>query len=161
MMNTPLLADFMNDNQIATAAVARACVNLVDAQAGELGVSAMYAGLVGAARDVGAVDRMLYQLAGDPAYAEQGALLVLGAAWNYSDAVAPIQRLLLNAAQATGEVDGDRLATSVLYGMYLLAREGRVLDHVTYRTPDGAVVTQPAGDGMTAAALFDAVRDLY
>jgi hypothetical protein len=161
MTNASVLADFINDNQLAPAAIARACVSLVDEQAGELGTSGMYADLVGAARDVGAVDRMLYQLTGDPAYAEQGALLVLSAAWNYAEAVAPIRRMLLDAAQAADEVDGDRLATSVLYGMYLLARDGRVLDHVTYRTSAGTVETRPAGKGMTAAALFDAVRDLY
>lgn len=161
-MSSPTLAHFLNSNAFDADTISRASIELVDTQSGGLGAGDLYADLVKHAKDVDAIDRMLYQLSGDPAYAEQAALIVLSAAWNYPEAVGPIQSLVYSAAGQTATIDADRLATTVLYGMYVLARDRSMMLHdVTYRTPAGVIETQPATDGMTAAELFDAVRDLY
>lgn len=164
MSTSASLADFINTHALDAGAIARAAVAFADYQADSLGESGMYATLMSHARSADEVDTMLYQLAGDRAYAEQGALLVLSAAWNHAEAVAPLQRILLDAAEGASaeQVDDNRLATSVLFGMYLLARVGKApLHEVTWRTPAGTVESTPIDGALTAAALFEAVRDLY
>jgi hypothetical protein len=141
-LSSPTLAHFLNTNRFDADTISRACIDLVETQSGGLSTGDMYADLVQHASDAEAVDQMLYQLSGDPAYTEQAALIVLSAAWNYSEAVEPIQNLLYKAAEQTETIEDNRLAQTVLYGMYLLASDSSMTLHeVSYR--------------------IDAVRDLY
>jgi hypothetical protein len=162
MTTSSTLADFLNDHGLDATAITRASVDFADYQAGNLGVNGMYNVLVTQARDAAGVDQMLYQLTGDPLYAEQAALIVLSAAWNHAAAVEPLKRILLDAATSQTEIGSDRLATSVLYGMYRIARDSQMhLQEVTFRGPSGAIESRPIEGVLTAATLFDAVRDLY
>ncbi|MGL4649719.1 MAG: hypothetical protein ACRC1H_09955 [Caldilineaceae bacterium] len=160
-MATTSLADHINDSQYDAATITHACVNLVQSDSGLVGAQGIYAALVQNARDAAGVDQMLYQLSGDPAYAEQAALIVLSAAWNNPEAVEPIKQMLAAAAEAHAPMSDSDLAATVLYGMYRIARGGAPLSEVTFRNAAGRIESTVLSETMPAAALFDALRDQY
>lgn len=82
MSESHTFAEYLTNAQAEPEAIASACVAYVEAKTDGLSSGAMYSNLLQNAKDAAAVDRMLYQLDGDPAYVEQAALLVLSAAWN-------------------------------------------------------------------------------
>ena len=104
---------------------------------------------------------MLYQLEGDPEYAENVALLILSSAWNYPELAATINRLASSgAADVTGSLDRN-LALADLYGMYLLARHNAQAKEVAYRAADGKIKSHTVSSEFPVAKLFDSVRDQY
>jgi hypothetical protein len=105
---------------------------------------------------------MLYQLEGDPEYAENVALLILSSAWTYPELQEAIKQILESGeADITGSSLDHNLALADLYGMYLLARHGAFAREVAYRAADGKIKTQIVGDEFPVAKLFEAVRDQY
>ena len=104
---------------------------------------------------------MLYQLEGDPEYAENVALLILSSAWNYPELAASIRQA---AERGAGENAGGfqrSLALADLYGMYLLARNNAQAAEVAYRDEAGAIKSHRVEGGFPTAKLFDWVRDQY
>lgn len=161
-MTSAAFADFLNHYNPSPEKVASLCVDLVRSWAGDKDLEAIYQDLIGNAKDPGAVDQMLYQLEGDPEYAESVALLILSSAWNYPELAAAINRLL-----ASGEADvadsrlDHNLALADLYGMYLLARNNAQAKEVAYRAADGKIKTHVVEHEFPAAKLFESVRDQY
>lgn len=154
-------AEFLNAQNASFDSIARACMDYVAARAGDLKPDEMYGELIHKAKDTGGVDQMLYQLDGDRDYAEHSALLVLSAAWNDPAQVEAIKQLDWSGA-AVDLIDLHQLGIAVLYGMYLLARSGgSSLREVTYRQPDGRIVTAKMDTAISSATLFEAVRDQY
>lgn len=161
-MNSPQpFADYLNAQDIGFESIAQACIDYVMANAGDLAPEETYVELIHNAKDAGAVDQMLYQLEGDRQYAEHSALLVLSAAWNDPAEVETIKRIILKGS-AAGDTNFHNLGIAVLYGMYLLARSGvSSLREVTYRQPDGRIVTVTMDTPISSAMLFEAMRDQY
>lgn len=81
----------------------------------------MYHDLLRNAADSSSVDQVVYQLEGDPAYAENVALIVLSAAWNFPELQEEIQWLAEAAVESPHVVSSTGLAQTVLYGMYLMS----------------------------------------
>ena len=105
--------------------------------------------------------RYYRQLGGDPAFAENAALIVLSAAWNYPELATAIKDLTAKVAKTPQPVDQRELARTVLYGMYLMARDGAQVDEVSYRNSAGQFETVKIDREIPAALLFEAVRDQY
>jgi hypothetical protein len=155
-------ADFLNTYKPSPETIANLCVDLVRSWAGNKDLDAIYADLLSNAKDAGAVDVMLYQLEGDPVYAENVALLILSSAWNYPELAAEINRLLASGEANKTDSGLDRtLALADLYGMYLLARNGAQAREVAYRAADGAIKTRTVEQEFPVAKLFESVRDQY
>jgi hypothetical protein len=155
-------ADFLSTHDLDHDKLAGLCVDLVRSWAGDKDLDDIYADLLGNAKDAGAVDLMLYQLEGDPAYAENVALLILSSAWNYPELQEAIKEIL-----ASGEADiqagslDRNLALADLYGMFLLARHGASAKEVAYRDEDGQIKSQVVDSEFPVARLFESVRDQY
>jgi hypothetical protein len=151
----------LNTHHADPALIAQVCVGLVRSWAGGKDLDDMYRDLLRNAADSSSVDQIVYQLEGDPAYAENVALIVLSTAWNYPELQEEIQWLAEAAVESPRTVTSTELAQTVLYGMYLMARHGAEIKQVAYRTPQGAIETKTVEQDMAAATLFDAVRDQY
>lgn len=161
-MTSAAFADFLNAYNPSPETIAGLCVGLVRSWAGDKGLDAIYADLLSNAKDARGVDSMLYQLEGDPVYAENVALLILSSAWNYPELAAQINRLLTSGeADEAGSSLDRNLAIADLYGMYLLARNNAQAKEVAYRTADGTIKTHVVEQEFPAAKLFDSVRDQY
>jgi hypothetical protein len=155
-------ADFLNAYNPSPEKVASLCVDLVRSWAGGKDLDAIYADLLGNAKDTSAVDLMLYQLEGDPEYAENVALLILSSAWNYPQLADAMNELRTSGAADVIDSSLDRnLALADLYGMYLLARNNAQAREVAYRAADGKIKTHIVDSEFSVAKLFDAVRDQY
>jgi hypothetical protein len=154
------IADFFNRQGASAETIAQVCIDLVRTWSGGMSVDAMYRTLLENAQSPNNVDNMLYQLEGDPAYAENAALIVLSAAWNYPELAKEIERLTSNVGAATSATERE-LGETVLYGMYLMARGGAQVKEVSYRNADGKLEAVKIGREIPAAQLFDAVRDQY
>jgi hypothetical protein len=155
-------ADFLNTYNPSPEKVASLCVDLVRSWAGDKDVDAIYADLLGNAKDASAVDLMLYQLEGDPEYAENVALLILSSAWNYPELANAMDQLITSGAADVTDSSLDRnLALADLYGMYLLARNNAQAKEVAYRAADGTIKTHVVDKEFPAAKLFESVRDQY
>ncbi len=161
MNENQTFAVYLTSIQAQPEAIASACVTYVEEKADRLSSSAMYSDLLRNAKDADAVDRMLYQLQGDPAYAEQAALIVLAAGWNQPEDREFIRTLIPGTPGSGAGKDPNERAIAVLYGMYLLARDNVALHEVTYRHADGTLESVAVGPEITPARLFDDVRDLY
>ena len=161
-MNSPQpFADYLNAQDIGFESIAQACMDYVMAYAGDLAPQEMYSELIHNAKDAGDVDQMLYQLEGDRQYAEHSALLVLSAAWNDPAEIEAIKEMISSDAAAES-VDLHELGVVVLYGMYLLARDGASsLREVTYRQADGQIVTAAMDTAISSVTLFEAMRNKY
>jgi hypothetical protein len=151
----------LNTYHADPALIAQVCVGLVRSWASGKDLDDMYRDLLRNATDPARVDQIVYQLEGDPEYAENVALIVLSAAWNYAELQEEIQWLAEAAVESPRTVSSTELAQTVLYGMYLMARHGAEVKQVAYRTPQGAIETKIVEQGVAAAALFDAVREQY
>jgi hypothetical protein len=155
-------ADFLNHYNPTPQTIASVCVDLVRSWAGDKDLDAIYQDLLANAKDTGAVDQMLYQLEGDPEYAENVALLVLSSAWNYPELAGQINRLITSGAANVTDSSLDRsLALADLYGMYLLARNNAQGKEIAYRDADGKIKTHAVSSEFPVAKLFDSVRDQY
>lgn len=161
MSNLSTLASSLNAHHADPALISQVCVGLVRSWAGGKDRDDMYRELLTNAADPAGVDQLIYQLEGDPDYAENVALIVLSAAWNYPELQTEIEGLAAAAMASPREVDSTELAQTVLYGMYLMARHGAEVKQIAYRTPQGDIQTQVAAQGVAAAGIFDAVRDQY
>lgn len=161
MSNLSSLASSLNSHHADPALIAQVCVGLVRSWASGKDLDDMYRDLLRNAADSSSVDQMIYQLEGDPEYAENVALIVLSAAWNYPELQEEIQWLAEAAVESPRTVSSTELAQTVLYGMYLMARHGAEVKQVAYRTPQGAIEVKAVEQGVAAAKLFDAVRDQY
>ncbi len=162
MSSAATFADFLNAYNPSPEKVASLCVDLVRSWAGGKDLDAIYADLLGNAKDTSAVDLMLYQLEGDPEYAENVALLILSSAWNYPQLADAMNQLLTSGAADVIDSSLDRnLALADLYGMYLLARNNAQAREVAYRDADGKIKTHSVDSEFPVAKLFDAVRDQY
>jgi hypothetical protein len=155
-------ADFLSTQNLDRDKLANLCVDLVRSWAGDKDLDDIYADLLGNAKDASAVDLMLYQLEGDPTYAENVALLILSSAWNYPELQTAIKEILASgeADSTTGSLDRN-LALADLYGMFLLARHGASAKEVAYRDADGKIKTHVVDSGFPVARLFESVRDQY
>lgn len=161
-MTSAAFADFLNHYNPSPEQIASLCVDLVRSWAGDKGLDAIYQDLLGNAKDAGAVDQMLYQLEGDPVYAENVALLILSSAWNYPELAGSINKLLTSGTAGVTDSSLDRnLALADLYGMYLLARNNAQAKEVAYRDADGQFKSHVVGSKFPVAKLFDSVRDQY
>ncbi len=161
MSNLSSLASSLNTHHADPALIAQVCVGLVRSWAGGKDLDDMYRDLLRNAADSSSVDQVVYQLEGDPAYAENVALIVLSAAWNFPELQEEIQWLAEAAVESPRVVSSTELAQTVLYGMYLMARHGAEIQQIAYRTPQGMIETKTVEQGVAAAALFDAVREQY
>lgn len=162
MTTTATFADFLNANQPTADKIANLCVDLVSSWAGGKDADDIYGELIGNAKEPGAVDSMLYQLEGDPEYAENVALLILSSAWNYEELAAAIEESLQSGeADKVGASLGRRLALADLYGMYLLARNNAQASEVAYRDSSGQIKVHRVESAFPAARLFESVRDQY
>lgn len=160
-MTTAPFAAFVNTYQPDATTIANLCIELVRSWSGDKGPDDIYSELISNARDTGAVDTMLYQLEGDPEYAENVALLILSSASNYPELAAAINQLIADPAGSAGSNLDRRLALADLYGMYLLARHGAEAREVAYRDASGRIKTHIVEREFPAARLFEAVRDQY
>ena len=161
MSNLSSLASSLNTHHADPALIAQVCVGLVRSWAGGKDLDDKYRDLLRNAADSSSVDQVVYQLEGDPAYAENVALIVLSAAWNFPELQEEIQWLAEAAVESPRVVSSTELAQTVLYGMYLMARHGAEIQQIAYRTPQGMIETKTVEQGVAAAALFDAVREQY
>lgn len=162
MTTATTFADFLNTTEPDAATIANLCVDLVRSWAGDLDSDDIYRELISNAKDTGAVDLMLYQLEGDPEYAENVALLILSSAWNYPELAAAMQEIVQSGAAGAADSSLDRhLALANLYGMYLLARNNAQAKEVAYRDSSGAIKTHVVESEFPAARLFETVRDQY
>lgn len=161
-MTSAAFADFLNHYNPGPETIASLCVDLVRSWAGDKDLDDIYKDLLGNAKDTGAVDQMLYQLEGDPEYAENVALLILSSAWNYPELAAQINKLITSGAADVTDSSLDRsLALADLYGMYLLARNNAQGKEVAYRDSDGKIKSHAMSGEFPVAKLFDSVRDQY
>lgn len=161
-MTHAAFADFLKHYNPSADQIASLSVDLVRSWAGNKTLDAIYQELLTNAKDANAVDQMLYQLEGDPAYAENVALLILSSAWHYPELAAEINRLVAaGEANAAGSSQDRNLALADLYGMFLLARNNAQASEVAYRASDGQFKTYAAGSEFPVAKLFDFVRDQY
>ena len=128
---------------------------------GDKSSETIYSELIGNAKDTGAVDTMLYQLEGDPEYAENVALLILSSAWNYPELAAAINQLMTSPSAGADASLSRNLALADLYGMYLLARNNAQAREVAYRDDSGQIKTHVVDSEFPTAKLFDSVRDQY
>lgn len=162
MTNAATFADFLTAYHPDPAKIANLCVDLVRSWAGDLDSDAIYRELISNAKDTSAVDLMLYQLEGDPKYAENVALLILSSAWNYPELAAAMQEIMQSGAADVADSSLDRrLALAELYGMYLLARNNAQAREVAYRDSTGEIKIHLVESEFPAARLFEAVRDQY
>ena len=161
MSNLSTLASSLNTHRADAALIAQVCVGLVRSWAGGKDLDDMYRGLLTTAADSSGVDQMVYQLEGDPGYAENAALIVLSAAWGYPELQDEIRNLAAAARATPRAVSSTELAQSVLYGMFLMARNGAQVKEVAYRNAHGDIEVQAVGSALSAASLFDSVRDQY
>ena len=161
MSNLSSLASSLNTHRADPALIAQVCVGLVRSWAGGKDLDDMYRDLLRNAVDSSGVDQMVYQLEGDPEYAENVALIVLSAAWNYPELQEEIQWLAEAAVESPRTVTSTELAQTALYGMYLMARHGADITQIAYRSPQGVIEVKKAEQGVAAATLFDAVREQY
>lgn len=161
MSTSITIAEFFSRQGDNAETIAQVCVDLVRTWSGGLSTDAMYRNLLENARSPADVDTLLYQLEGDPAYAENAALIVLSAAWQYPELASEIEALAAEAELAGVTASPRELGEAVLYGMYLMARGGAQVDEVSYRTADGSLASVAIGQEIPAARLFDAVRDQY
>lgn len=161
-MTSAAFADFLNHYSPSPEKIASLCVDLVRSWAGDKDLDDIYRDLLSNAKDTGAVDQMLYQLEGDPEYAENVALLVLSSAWNYPELAAQINTLITSGAADVTNGSLDRsLAVADLYGMYLLARNNAQGKEVAYRDTDGKIKSHAVSSEFPVAKLFESVRDQY
>ena len=161
MSDTTTFADFLNTYDPSAEEIAGLCIDVVSSWAGDKEMDEIYRELIGNAKDTAAVDLMLYQLEGDPVYAENVALLILSSAWNYPELAASIrQRMERDGADADGGL-GRFLALADLYGMYLLARNNAHAREVAYRDETGAIQTHTVEREFPVGRLFDWVREQY
>ena len=100
MARVSVLVDVLTERQVDAATVLQTCVDLVRAWAGGLTSEEMYRDLMANAQDAANVDQLLYQLKGDTFYAENAALIVLSAAWNYPQLETQIRELGADAMAA-------------------------------------------------------------
>ena len=162
MSNTSSFADFLNTYNPSPTEVAGLCIDLVGSWAGDMDMDEIYSELISNAKDTGAVDLMLYQLEGDPVYAENVALLILSSAWTYPELAASIRQSMERdeVDAAAGGLDRS-LALADLYGMYLLARNDAKGREVAYRDETGAIQTHTVEREFPVSRLFDWVREQY
>lgn len=161
-MTSAAFSDFLNHYNPSPETIASLCVDLVRSWAGDKDLDDIYKDLLANAKDTGAVDQMLYQLEGDPEYAENVALLILSSAWNYPELAAQINNLLTSGAADVADSSLDRnLALADLYGMYLLARNNAQGKEVAYRDADGKIKSHAMSGEFPVAKLFESVRDQY
>ena len=162
MDNQRSFSEFLNQYHPEPSLIANLCADLVSSWAGGKDADAIYSELIGNAKDTGAVDLMLYQLEGDPEYAENVALLILSSAWNYPELAATIEEILQSGEAGVADSGlGRRLALADLYGMYLLARNSAQASEVAYRDESGQIKVHQVQSEFPAARLFESVRDLY
>jgi hypothetical protein len=141
--------------------ISQICIDLVQTWGRDMSTEDMYRDLLKNAKAPADVDTMLYQLEGDPTFAENAALIVLSAAWHYPQLMPEIKRLAQEASAAQDSDTQRELALSVLYGMYLMARGGAKVEKVAYRDAKGQIKTHALDQTVPAGHLFDAVRDQY
>lgn len=155
------LVDVLVTHKVDADMVAQVCVDLVDIWSGGLSNENMYRDLMANARDAAGVDQLLYLLKGDTLYAENAALIVLSAAWNYPELEAQIRKLGAAAAANSRMVSNSDLANSILYGMYLMARAGAQIHEVVYADAQGQIHLRKFDSTVDAGDLFDGVRKQY
>jgi hypothetical protein len=158
--NSATIADFFSQQHATSATIGQVCIDLVRSWSGGKSTADMYRTLLENAKSPTDVDTMLYQLEGDPAYAENAALIVLSAAWNYPELAKEIEHLTAGATPGASASERE-LGETVLYGMYLMAQAGAQVEEVSYRNAAGALETVKIGQEIPAARLFDTVRDQY
>ena len=107
------------------------------------------------------MDQLLFQLKGDTLYAENAALIVLSAAWNYPELETQIRDLGAAAVASPRAVSNAQLANSILYGMFLMARANAQIHEVAYADAQGQIRLAKFDGGVDAVTVFDAVRDQY
>ncbi|MCB9114134.1 MAG: hypothetical protein H6639_04150 [Caldilineaceae bacterium] len=155
------LVDILVELHVDAATVIQVCVDLVRTHSGGMSSEEMYRDLMANAQDAADVDQMLYQLKGDTLYAENAALIVLSAAWNYPTLEAQILDLGADAMASPRSISNAQAANSILYGMYLMAREGAKIQEVAYADKQGAIHLRTYDGTVDAAELFDSVRAKY
>lgn len=155
------LVDVLVERKVDAATVIQVCVDLVRDQTDGMTGEEMYRDLMANAQDADAVDTMLYQLKGDTLYAENAALIVLSAAWNFPELEEQIRTLGAEAIASPRSISNTQLANSILYGMYLMARAGAKIQEVAYADAQGNIHLRKFDGSVTAADLFDGVRDQY
>ena len=161
MARVSTLVDVLSAHQVDDAMVAQVCVDLVASWSGGMSGEEMYRDLMANATDAAAVDQMLYQLKGDALYAENAALIVLSAAWNYHELETQIRDIGAAVAALPRTVSNLELGGSILYGMYLMARAGAKIQEVAYADPEGNIHLRKFDGGVDAGDLFDGVRNQY
>ena len=161
MNSVSSLVDVLVTHKVDAAMVAQVGVDLVRAWSGGMSSEEMYRDLIAGARDAADVDQMIFQLKGDTVYAENAALIVLSAAWNYPELEAQIRELGATAVANPRAVSNAELGGSILYGMYLMARAGAQIHEVAYADAQGQIHLRKFDGGVEAGDLFDAVRDQY
>lgn len=155
------LVDVLVERKVDAATVIQVCVDLVCDQTDGMTGEEMYRDLMANAQDADAVDTMLYQLKGDTLYAENAALIVLSAAWNFPELEEQIRTLGAEAIASPRSISNTQLANSILYGMYLMARAGAKIHEVAYADAQGQIHLRKFDGGVEAGDLFDAVREQY
>ena len=161
MARVSTLVDVLVTHKVDADRVAQVGVDLVRAWSGGMSGDEMYRDLMANSRNAADVDQMLFQLKGDTLYAENAALIVLSAAWNYPELETEIRDLGAAAVAAPRLVTNAQLATSILYGMYLMARAGAQITEVAHADAQGQIHLYKFDSSVDAGDLFDAVRDQY
>ena len=161
MARVSTLVDVLVTQKVDADTVAQVCVDLVRAWSGGMSNDEMYRDLMANAQDAAGVDQLLFQLKGDTLYAENAALIVLSAAWNYPELETQIRDLGAAAVAAPREVTNAQLTNSILYGMFLMARAGAQIHEAAHAESQGKIHLTKFDGGVDAGVLFAAVRDQY
>jgi len=155
------LVDILVELHVDAATVIQVCVDLVSDHSSGMTSEAMYRDLIANAHDAANVDQMLFHLKGDTLFAENAALIVLSAAWNYPALEAQIRELGAAAIASPRSISNAQAANSILYGMYLMIREGAKISEVAYADKQGAIQLRKFDGSVEAGELFASVRAQY
>ena len=155
------VAGVLNARDASAEMISQICIDLVQTWAGGMTTEDMYRILLENAKTPARCGYPLVPTEGDPAYAENAALIVLGGGMELSRTRLRDQTAWRCTQLGRRSPTQRELALSVMYGMYLMARAGAQVDKVTYRNPQGQIETVAIDHSISTARLFDAVRDQY
>lgn len=160
---TENLATFLEHIGADTDTIQQAARYYLAEQTDDLSYEDMRVEVMSAASDATEAEQLLQLLTVHSEYLEQGAMVILAAAWEEPNEAEFVRNALLDAKTKLPVIEAGILGIVVMYGMYLVATRNRKKDKRTIkRTAEGdfteTVETEyfpPGNPFSTLARLFD------